>query len=298
MLTKQQFNVLVNLEPLDKPLSQRQLAEKLSVSIGTVNRSFQELMTAGFVKDGLLTPAGREALEPYRVRRAIFMAAGFGSRMVPITLNTPKPLVRVGGVRLIDTLLDACIAAEIEEIYIIRGYLGEQFDQLLYKYPQIKFIENPEFNLANNIVSILYAREKLGSCYVIEADLYLKNPNLITKYQYSSNYLGIPVNRTDDWCFYTKGGYITHGALGGEGENCFQTVGISYWTQEDGDKLCEHIKEFCEKVPGGRERTWGHVPISAYHDDYKISVRPCRKNDVIEIDSYAELKVLDPIYAI
>ena len=100
---------------------------------------------AGLVSGGLITPEGREALEPYRVKRALFMAAGFGSRLVPITLNTPKPLVRVHGVRMIDTLLDAVLAAGITEIYVIRGYLSEQFDQLFYKYPMIKFIENPLF---------------------------------------------------------------------------------------------------------------------------------------------------------
>ena len=297
MLTKQQFNVLVCLEKDRKSYSQRQIADKLSVSIGTVNRTLQELSSLGLVEDGAITEKGVSALEPYRARRAIFMAAGFGSRMVPITLNTPKPLVRVGGVRLIDTLIDACIAAKIEEIYIIRGYLGEQFDQLLYKYPQIKFIENPEYNTANNIVSILHATDCLGASYVMEADLYLKNPDLITKYQYSSNYLGIPVKRTDDWCLFTKGGYITHGGLGGEGENCFQTVGISFWTSEDGEKLKTHVKEFC-KTPGGRERTWGYVPLTAYHDDYKVTVRPCKFEDVIEIDSYAELKQLDPSYKV
>ena len=39
-------------------------------------------------------------LEPYRAKRAIFIAAGFGSRLVPITINTPKPLVRVNGKRI------------------------------------------------------------------------------------------------------------------------------------------------------------------------------------------------------
>ena len=70
------------------------------------------------------------------MKRAVFVAAGFGSRMVPITLNTPKPLVRVNGTRIIDTLLDAVVEAGIPEIVIVRGYLGEQFDQLLYKYPE------------------------------------------------------------------------------------------------------------------------------------------------------------------
>ena len=80
-----------------------------------------------------------------KLKERYFLAAGFGSRMVPITLNTPKPLVRVNGNRIIDSLIDAVLEAGIKEIYIIRGYLSEQFDQLLYKYPMIKFIEKPFF---------------------------------------------------------------------------------------------------------------------------------------------------------
>jgi hypothetical protein len=99
-----------------------------------------ELRSLDFIgRENEVNARGLAALEPYRMRRAIFIAAGFGSRMVPVTLNTPKPLVRVNGVRIIDTLLDAVLAAGITEIYIVRGWLGEQFDQLLYKYPMIRY---------------------------------------------------------------------------------------------------------------------------------------------------------------
>ena len=121
----------------------------------------------------LLAKKGLQELEPYRVKRAIFIAAGFGSRLVPITLNTPKPLVRVKGVRIIDTLLDAVIAAGIEEIIIVRGYLAEQFDQLKYKYPMVKFVENPLYNEANNISSVMCIRYLLSNAYILEADLLL-----------------------------------------------------------------------------------------------------------------------------
>ena len=103
------------------------------------------LKSKNYITEDLkITAEGLEALEPYRVKRAIFIAAGFGSRLVPLTINSPKPLIRVHGVRMIDTLLDAVVKAGIEEIIIVRGYLWEQFDQLLYKYPNIKFIENLE----------------------------------------------------------------------------------------------------------------------------------------------------------
>ncbi len=296
MLTKQQFDLLVRLEAEKAPLSPAALAEALAVSADAAGRTLQELTESGLVAAGALTEKGLRALEPYRTRRAVFMAAGFGSRMLPITLTTPKPLVRVKGKRIIETMLDACIAAEIEEIYIVRGYLAEQFDQLLYKYPQIKFIENPEFNTSNNITSVLYACDKLENAYVLEADLYLSNPNLITKYQYSSNYLGIPVEHTDDWYFYTKDGYIAGGGFGGGGENCYQTVGISYWTKEDGKKLFDHVKIACSE-PGGKDHFWGYVPRGRFKDEYKISARPCKFEDIVEIDTLDELKAIDPSYA-
>ena len=152
-MQKKEFDILVTLTQNEEALTQREIAEKTKLSLGTVNKAVKELTEQGLMSGGQITQQGLDALEPYRVKRAIFLAAGFGSRMVPITFNTPKPLVRVNGVRMIDTLLDAVVAAGIPEIVVVRGYLGEQFDQLLYKYPQIKFVENPIYNEANNISS-------------------------------------------------------------------------------------------------------------------------------------------------
>ena len=84
-----------------------------------------------------------------KVERAIIMAAGFGSRMVPVTLTTPKPLVSVNGTRIIETLIERILKADIHEIYIIRGYLKEKFDVLLEKYPFIKFIDNDNYDKEN-----------------------------------------------------------------------------------------------------------------------------------------------------
>lgn len=282
------------LEHSEEKLTQREISELTGMSVGSVNRTISALMEQGYLDDGNITEAGYAALEPYRVKRAIFIAAGFGSRLVPITLNTPKPLVRVNGKRMIDTLLDAVVAAGIEEIYVVRGYLGEQFDQLRYKYPQIEFIENPLYNEANNISSAMCARHLLQNAYVMEADLVLYNPELITKYQYTSNYLGVPVDMTDDWCFLTdKNRVITKLSIGGT--NCHHTYGISYWNAQDGAKLYEDIKKVYE-MPGGKERYWDQVALEYCKNNYQVEVRECTFEDIIEIDSYNDLKKLDKIY--
>lgn len=292
-LSRKQFDVLTCMEKSAQSMTQREIAENTGMSVGSVNRVVSALTEQRLIKNGIVTEAGYEALEPYRVKRAVFIAAGFGSRLVPITLNTPKPLVRVNGKRMIDTLLDAVVAAGIEEIYIVRGYLGEQFDQLLYKYPNIKFIENPLYNEANNISSALLARHLLQNAYVLEADLFLSNPNLITKYQYTSNYLGVFTDYTDDWCFETKNKVITKVKVGGN--DCHHMYGVSYWNEEAGAKLYDDIKKVYE-MPGGKERYWDQVPLEYCLSNYTVEVRECTFDEIVEIDSFADLKKIDPIY--
>ena len=295
MLTQKEFDVLVCL--LDnKILSQRDLSVATDISVGTVNKILNDLQQQGFVEGFTVTDAGQQALEPYKVKRAVFLAAGFGSRLVPITLNTPKPLVKVNGKRMIDTLLDAVVAAGIEDIVIVRGYLGEQFDQLLYKYPNIKFIDNPSFNEANNISTALCARNLLANAYVMEADLVLYNPKIIRRYEYSSNLLGFPVARTDDWCLTVDAtGTIKEEKVGGT--DCYQMIGISYWNGEDGRRLEMDINEVYNE-PGGKERYWEQVPLVYKKNNYKVKIRPCKETDIIEIDTFGELKKIDPLYRI
>ena len=293
MLSKKEFDVLSILEAEKTNLSQRELSKRTGYSVGTVNSIMADLSGNGYVHDKMITLKGIEALEPYRVQRAVFVAAGFGSRLVPITLNTPKPLIRVQGERIIDTLLDAVVKAGIEEIIIVRGYLSEQFDQLLYKYPGIKFLENPAYNEGNNIASLICARYFLENSYILESDIILKNPNLITKYQYQSNYCGVPCDRTDDWCFTVDKDRITGVQVGGL--NTYQMVGISYWTKNDGKKLSECLKKVYE-APGGKERYWDTVPLNYCKNDFDLVVRKCSFEDYIEIDTFNELKAVDSTY--
>ena len=75
-----------------------------------------------------------------RVKRAIIMAAGKGERLIPVTEEIPKPLVKVHGVRMIDTIIRGLHQNNIYEIYIVVGYLHEQFSILLQEYSGIKLL--------------------------------------------------------------------------------------------------------------------------------------------------------------
>ena len=121
----------------------------------------------------------------------------------------------------------------------------------------------------------------------------MSNPDIITKYQYTSNYLGVPTACTDDWCFETKNRVITKVKIGGN--DCHHMYGVSYWNEEAGAKLCDDIKKVYE-MPGGKERYWDQVPLEYCLANYTVEVRECTFEDIVEIDSFSDLKKIDPIY--
>lgn len=271
-----------------------QIAESKGIFKADNSPEYERLSRDGCIMEGKLTQLGWNALEPYRAKRAIFVAAGMGERLHPITINTPKPLVRVNGVRIIDTMIDACLSAGIKEIYIVRGYLGEQFDQLLAKYPMIRFLENDRYASENNISSLMCARTLLQNTYILEADFLVRNPKIICPYHYSTNYLGIRKRESADWCFITKDNYIIcDWKLGGT--DCWQQVGVSYWSKEDGERLAKHTKVVYD-TPEGKSKFWDHVPLVSFKEKYRIEVRECQVEDTIEIDTFSELKAVDPLY--
>lgn len=228
--------------------------------------------------------------DPYIAERAIVLAAGRGERMRPLTDEMPKPMVRVDGRRIIDTLLAALAAAGIPEIYVVRGYLGEKFDALKEEYPTLHFIDNPHWHEANNISSLLAAGDLVENAFVVEGDLFLQNPSLLSREQQGTNYLAIPVKETTDWCFFPdEAGVIRRMAVGGT--DCWKMVGISYWTTEDGRKLAQSIRRLYE-TPGGAARYWDEAALSADIEDFSVHVRACTAEDVQEIDTLAELETL------
>lgn len=249
------------------------------------------LQEKGLLDEKGLTKAGEAALEPYRVKRAVILAAGFGSRMMPATADCPKPMVQFRGKTIVETLLDAIVAAGIPEIYLVRGYKGERFDELLTKYPQIQFLENPYYNDANNISTAWVARELIRDAYVCEADLVIQNPAVVRPFEYETNYLGAWAEDVQDWCFWTdEKGYVTK-LSDTCGKDCYRMFGISYWTAEDGEKLERYLEEaFTGKKQW--KKYWDEISMMDHLEDFSIYVRPCEFADLLEIDTYEELMEL------
>lgn len=229
------------------------------------------------------------------VERAIIMAAGTGSRMNPVTLNTPKPLVRVNGVRMIDTIIQALHDNNIKEIYIVVGYLKEQFEQLKEDYPDVVLIENPYYNSCNNISSLYVARDYIENAIILDGDQIIYNPDILTPEFERSGYNCIwSENNTNEWLLTVEND-IVHSCSRTGGSHGWQLYSVSRWNAADGQRLKKHLElEF--DVKKNRQIYWDDIALFCYPSEYELGIRIMNPGDIIEIDNLYELAKIDNSY--
>lgn len=229
-----------------------------------------------------------------KIENAIILAAGFGSRLMPLTNTVPKPLVSVHGIPMIERIIERLVEIKVKNIVIVTGHLKESFEYLIAKYKNVSLIFNKDFKISNNISSIYYARKHLSNSYVIEGDIYIQNKEIIKAHQEVTNYRAFKVSESLDWCFKINNNNKILDFFKG-GSDCYQMVGISYWNNSDGKKLSKHIAD-CYTNMKCLNIFWDQVPLEIKKDDFYVSVVSCDSTDAVEIDTYEDLVAIDCSY--
>lgn len=231
----------------------------------------------------------------YFVKKAIIMAAGIGNRMRPVTLETPKPLVRVNGIRMIDSVIQALHKNGIFEIYVVVGYLKEQFTSLSREYEGVKIIENPLYDICNNISSLYVARDYIENAIILDGDQLIYNDSILAPTFEKSGYNAVWTDgETTEWLMQVENNHVTSCSRVG-GIRGWQLYSISRWTAEDGKKLKKFLEiEFEQKE--NRQIYWDDVAMFCHFEDFDLGIRPMNASDIIEIDNFSELVSIDPSY--
>lgn len=233
------------------------------------------------------------AEETHIVKRAIIMAAGIGKRMQPLTFETPKPLVKVNGVRMIDTVVNGLRENGICEIYVVVGHLKEQFFEW-GKEKGVQIIENPYYDTCNNISSLFVARDHLGDCIILDGDQIIYNPAILDPHFALSGYNAVWCEgETNEWLMDVEDGVVKSCSRSG-GSHGWKLYSISRWTAEDGEKLKQHLEYEFDR--GNRQIYWDDVAMFCHFKDYRLGIREMKSSDIIEIDGLDELVAIDHSY--
>ena len=298
----------------DKNITQRELASVMNLSLGTCNRLVKDAQAEGLITfdsetgEYTLLNKGMELLEQYRVDSAVILAAGFGSRFVPLTFETPKGLLEVFGERMIERQIAQLHEVGVTDITIVVGYLKEKFEYLIDKWG-VKLLYNPEYHNKNTLTTVYRARDcfKGKNTYLLSSDNWIRN-NMYHTYEcgawYSSVYME---GKTSEWCMDSnKKGLITKVQVGGS--DSWVMYGPVFFSKQFTEEFFPILETYYH-TPGTEQMYWEQVFVdlvngtvsehlpgkNKFHvPEMYINKQPA--DQVYEFENLEELRLFDKRY--
>ena len=244
-------------------ITQREMAQRLELSLGTVNQLVKECLALHYIEvmddnHYQVTEDGMKFMEPFKVDGAVIIAAGFGSRFVPLTFETPKGLLKVFGERMIERQIRQLHEVGIHNITIVVGYLKEKFEYLIDKY-DVKLLYNPEYSNKNTLTTVYRARKVLEgkNMYLLSSDNWMRE-NMYHTYECGAWYSSVyKEGDTSEWSLsYNKKGRIQNMEIGGH--DCYVMYGPVYMSSQWLAAFLP-ILEVYYTLPGTEQFYWENV---------------------------------------
>lgn len=277
---------ILNILWRNRFINQRHLSEITGHSLGVVNKSLKALLKEGYLNERMkYTDKGYALLSESHPKNAVILAAGYGMRMVPINTELPKGLLEVNGEPLIERTIRQLHERDIENIYVVVGFMKESYEYLIDEYG-VEFLYNNEYAVKNNLHSLYQARNVLENSYIIPCDIWC-GENPYREHEFYSWYMvsdlvdddsSVRVNRNMDLVSVPRG-------VGGN-----SMIGISYLNKEDGLRVKEKLEEMAKNSHFDRA-FWEETLYEG--NRMIIPARVVHSRNVVEINTYEQLRDLD-----
>ena len=263
--------------------SQRIISNKLNISLGLVNKEIRSLISSGYLnKNKELTKKSYLIIKKYKPKRAIILAAGICTRMVPLNSSVPKALLKINGEVIIEKQIQYLHDVGIKEIYVVVGYMKEKFEYLIDKY-NVELIVNPLYNIRNNYYSLYLVRNKLSNTYIIPSDILMyDNPfsksEIESWYMFSNNEDAnskYRVNKSRNIC-------LSH-------NNGMRMIGISYITFNEAKNIERRLIDFANN--DFSDCFWEKA--LECKNGFIVNGKVVNDEDYFEINSYEDLRNID-----
>lgn len=282
-MNRQEFDILTAIQK-NPSLNQRELAALSGHSLGIVNRSIKQLISNGYLTEELYpTDKSIQLFHASKPQNAIILAAGYGMRMVPINTEVPKGLLEVDEEPLIERLIKQLHEVGIFEIYVVAGFLKEQYEYLIDDF-NIKLIINTEYSEKNNLYSLQKAASYLGNTYIIPCDLWCST-NPFNQNELYSWYMVNEIIDEESPVRVNRKLELVSSAIGGN-----SMIGISYITKND----ALFVKEQLQTLTSDRKNDSAFWEECLWNKDKMITqARVVSSSEVIEINTFEQLRELD-----
>lgn len=277
-------------------VNQRALSEESGHSLGVVNRSLKNLAQEGYLDDAMSpTAKARKLDEEMRPRSAVILAAGFGMRMVPINLETPKAFLEVKGEVLIERQIRQLNEAGITDITVVVGFMKEKFEYLIDEFG-VRLVVNRDYSSKNNLFSMNLVADRLSNTYIVPCDIWCRS-NLFSAHELYSWYMVSDREDPDsDVRVNRKRELVTLSAAGGRSsETGNAMIGIAYLARDDAQKVSARIRQLCA-THGSDGAFWEEALYEYGRGETGRMIVPARvvpDTDAVEINTYEQLRDLD-----
>jgi len=295
-MNKNYFQV-IELMLKNPQVSQREIAAALSISPAYVNKIIAAMEENGFLSEngnGKKVPTKKALVEfdACKVDNAVIMAAGFGSRFVPLCYTTPKGLLEVFGERMIERQIKQLKEAGIHDITVVVGYLKESFEYLIDKY-DVKLVYNPDFKTKNNLSTLYHVRHELKNTYILSSDNWLRE-NMYRSHEYDSWYSAVKMKgKTSEWVLKTGlNDKITGVKVGGKDD--WVMYGPVFFSKDFSKKI-KPLIEKAYKRDDSDDWYWEDVYMRNIKN-LTMFAHKQKDNQVYEFESLDEIRLFDPSY--